>query len=83
MTKESKTIFNPRYRAFIKEMVVIRNKKGLTQRDLAAKSGKILNFIGRTETCQRRLDIVETVVLLKALGLSKSEISKLLQKYFY
>ncbi|MDL2296032.1 helix-turn-helix transcriptional regulator [Lachnospiraceae bacterium OttesenSCG-928-E19] len=79
----TKTIYDPKYKSFINEMVRIRKEKGLTQRDLAKMLGEAHVLIGTIELRSRRVDVLETYKILKALGLSKSEISKLLEKYFY
>jgi len=80
MKTTSKTIFDPRYKALVAELVIIRQKRNLSQRDLAALLKTSRNFVGRTEIRDRRLDIIETIDLLKALGLPKAEILKLIEK---
>ena len=82
MNKNQKTIFSPRYKSFIREIVDIRHKKGLSQAALAKLSNRSTNFIGRVEICDRRLDILESIDLLKAMGLSESEIIKVIKKLF-
>jgi len=65
MQKTIHSKMSKRLREVLKEM---RNDAGLTQRDLA----KILNcaqsFIGKVETGERRLDVVEFCVICKACG---------------
>ncbi|GBR72728.1 putative XRE family transcriptional regulators [Candidatus Termititenax aidoneus] len=75
-----KSIFAPRYIQFISDLVKIRKKKNWSQRKLA-EVAKVSNcFIGRTETKERRLDLIETIDLMKHLGLSKAEIIKKIGK---
>jgi len=76
MKKTAKTIFDARYDRLISELVKIRHAKGFTQRSFAAKTGYSTCFIGRTETKERRLDLIETIDYMRHLGLSKSEILK-------
>jgi hypothetical protein len=71
---KTKTIFDPCYDKLISELVRIRHEKGFTQRSFAAKTGYSTCFIGRTETKERRLDLIETIDYMKHLGLSKAEI---------
>lgn len=78
-----KTIHEPKYKAFINEIVKIRNSKGLSQRALADRIHESAAFVATIEIRERRMDVLETYKILKGLGLSKSEISKLLEKYFY
>ena len=47
-----------------------RDAIGLTQRELSVKMGRPTSFIGKVETAQRRLDIVEFEELALALGVS-------------
>jgi hypothetical protein len=42
--------------------------------------GTSKTYVARTEIRDRRLDIIETIDLLKAMGLSKSEILKIIEK---
>ena len=69
-----------KYRLLIDKMVEIRKSRGLTQRDLAAKLNVSHCYVGRVETYERRLDIVETINWLKALGCSDTEILKLVTR---
>jgi len=80
MKRKTKTIFDPRYKYLIDQLVSIRKKKGLSQRDLAQLWGASHPYVARTEIRDRRLDVLETIDLLKAMGLSKSEILKLIEK---
>ena len=81
MKKTTKTIFDPRYDRLISDLVKIRHEKGFTQRSFAAKSGYSTCFIGRTETKERRLDVIETIDYMKRLGLSKTEITVKIEKW--
>lgn len=80
MIKRNKTIFNPRYKSFIDELVRIRHKKNLSQIGLAKLSGNSSTFIARTEIRDRRLDLIEAIDLLKAMKLSRAEILKILER---
>ena len=52
----------------------IRQKKGLTQRALAEKLGKPRSFVSKIETGERRIDIVELVVIARALGMAELDV---------
>lgn len=80
MKTSPKTIFDSRYEKLITRLVEIRHKKGMTQRTLALILGTSHCFIGRTEIKERRLDLIETLDLMKALGLSDKEILKELER---
>lgn len=65
----------------IDKMVKIRKKHGFTQRDIAKKLKVPHCYVGRVETYERRLDIIETVKWLQVLELSDKEIIKILKKF--
>ncbi|MDR1207576.1 MAG: helix-turn-helix transcriptional regulator [Rickettsiales bacterium] len=76
MKTTTKSIFNPKYKRLIDDMVDARKKKGWSQRELAKQAGVSHCFIGRMETRERRLDVIEAVEIMKLLGLSRSMILK-------
>lgn len=71
-----KTIFDPKYKAMIESLKSLRKKHGLSQRDLAKRLNVAHCFIGRAETCERRLDIMDMIRILRALDLNNREILK-------
>ncbi len=56
------------YQNFLAALVALRKAKGLPQADLARLLGKPASFVGKYELGERRLDVVETFVILNALG---------------
>ena len=63
------TIYDPRYKAVIQKLVALRNEAGLTQRELAERlDGFRQPDIAKVEGLQRRLDVIELVDWLTALG---------------
>ena len=56
------------YQNFLAALVALRKAKGLSQAELARLLGKPASFVGKYELGERRLDVVETFVILKALG---------------
>jgi transcriptional regulator with XRE-family HTH domain len=55
-----------------------RDAIGLTQKELSLKMGKTHSFIGKVETAERRLDVIEFEELAAALGVSSA---KLYERY--
>lgn len=51
---------DPRYLEFAARLRQARKAKGLTQAQLAAQLGKPQAFVSKVETCERRIDLVET-----------------------
>ena len=64
----------------IESLKSLRKKQGLNQRDLAKKLGVAHCFVGRAETCERRLDIIDLIRILRALDLDNREILKFFEK---
>jgi transcriptional regulator with XRE-family HTH domain len=49
-------------------LVAARDRAGLTQQELAERLGKPQSFVAKYEGGERRLDVVEFVVIARALG---------------
>lgn len=64
-----------------KTVVDLRKAAGMNQRELAAALGREQNFVARIETGQRRLDLVEWIQLLRAVGVNPdSEIRRIVHE---
>ena len=59
---------NPATDLLAKVVVDLRKEAGMNQRQLAATLGREQNYVARIETGQRRLDLIEWVQVLRALG---------------
>ena len=57
-----------------------RETLGLTQRALAERMGVIYSLIGKVETGDRRLDVIEFIDYCRALELEPSEVLSMLEK---
>ena len=55
-------------------LVEMRDKVGMTQRDLAEALKRPRSFVSRVEAGERRLDVVEFVAVAKALKLDPIEL---------
>lgn len=64
----AKTIHSEGHEALCAELIRIRRTAGLTQADLAKKLSCHQSMIARIESGQRRIDVVELIVLARALG---------------
>ena len=71
----TKSIFDERYVDLIQRFVALRKSKRLSQRDLAKLLGVSNCCVARIETCERRVDVVEVIDYLRALGLADTEIT--------
>jgi len=71
------TIRTPGLTALIDELVGAREAAGLTQRQLARKIGTTQTKVARFEVGSRRVDVVELVVLARALDLSPEDLIRI------
>ena len=69
-----KTVFGGEHRHLVEVLVEARRKAGLTQAELAARVGKDQTFISIIERGQRRVDVLEFVVLARALEVSPEKL---------
>jgi transcriptional regulator with XRE-family HTH domain len=57
-------------RQIIDALIAARKAAGLTQAELATRLGRSQSFVAKYEAGERRLDIVDFVVVCRTLGLS-------------
>lgn len=62
------SLFTEAYQCLIQSMVSARQTAGLRQVDLAKKLGKPQSFVSKMETGERRLDVIEFLVIARAMG---------------
>ena len=62
------------YRALLAALVNLRGDVGLSQADLAERLGKPPSYVAKYELGERRLDVIELLVLLKTLGADHAEV---------
>ena len=80
MKNKEKSIFDPRYRDLIARLTSQRKKSGMTQRDLARALGVGQCYVARIETHERRLDLIETIDMMRVLGMNDKEIINTIKK---
>lgn len=78
MKKIEKTIFSEKYIRLIANIVELRHKKGISQKKLSDLLAVPPSYIGRIEICERRLDVLELMAILKALDVPPKNICSLL-----
>ena len=75
------SMFSSAYALLIEAVVTLRKNAGLTQRQLADRLGREQSFVGRIETGQRRLDLVEFIWICRACGAEpEQEVSRLTRR---
>jgi len=63
-----KSLHSPAYGVFRQVMADARERQGLTQAELANRLGKPQSFVSKYESGERRLDLVEFLLVCTALG---------------
>lgn len=63
-----KSIYSKEYKAVIDGLIAERKRLGMTQVQLASKLGRPQSFVSKTESRERRLDIVEFFHICRAMG---------------
>ena len=64
----SKSVFTSEYEVFLDVLVKLRKSAGLTQWELADRLGKPQSFISKSERGERRLDVIELLTIIEAVG---------------
>lgn len=64
----------PEYMEFVSRLRSARKAKRLSQRDLGAALGKPQSYVSKVETCERRLDLIETAEWCLALDIQLGDI---------
>lgn len=70
-------VVSPEYRSLIGALSRIRQQQGVSQRELARRLSKPPSFVNKIELFERRLDVLEFIIIAEALGLAPG---KLLQE---
>ncbi|MGB5864414.1 MAG: helix-turn-helix transcriptional regulator [Sulfitobacter sp.] len=70
------TVRSEAYTNLLRAIVDLRKQNDMSQADVAKRLGKPPSFVGKYELGERRLDVVETLVILAALGIEPLEFLK-------
>ena len=63
-----KTLKSAEYARLIATLVAVRHASGMRQQALAKKLGRPQSFIAKYEGGERRIDVVEFIAIVRALG---------------
>jgi len=70
----SRSVFTSAYSQLLRSLVQARVAAGIRQIDLAERLGKPQSFVSKMETGERRLDLIEFLVVARALGIDPDTI---------
>ncbi|MBZ0164548.1 MAG: helix-turn-helix transcriptional regulator [Notoacmeibacter sp.] len=62
-----RSIHTDEYRVLTAILLEARQKAGLTQQEVANRLGKPQSYVAKVEGAERRIDVVEFIVLAKAI----------------
>jgi len=80
--RKAKTIFDRRYQKLISELAKERIRLSISQEELAAQIGLNQSDISKIEKYEKRLDVLEFSMLLKALRIKENARLQLIVKKF-
>ncbi len=69
----TKSVFTQAYRTFLQQLIQIRKDRKITQVQMAQFLKKPQSYVSKYESGERRLDVIETMAILKVLNTSPSE----------
>jgi transcriptional regulator with XRE-family HTH domain len=75
-----KSVHSAEQAAFCELMIAARKKAGLTQQDVAERLNKPQSFVAKYEGGERRIDVVEFLVITRAIGADPIRILRALMR---
>ena len=70
----ARTLRDPQYVEIISRLRLARRSAGLSQLDLAARLGQQQSYVSKIESAERRLDVLETLAMCRALRVTLRQI---------
>jgi len=64
----TKSVFSPGYRKLLATLRDVRDRAGLSQREVARRLEVAPSWVAKVEIGERRLDVVEFVLYVRAVG---------------
>jgi transcriptional regulator with XRE-family HTH domain len=74
-----KTIYSEPYKQLVRRLADARKAAGLTQQFVADKLGRPQSFVAKYEQGERRLDVIELVVVCRLVGADVHELIEQVQ----
>ena len=65
-----KSIHSAQYAIFLDTFRMVRKRAGVTQAELARRTGETQSFVSKCERGERRIDLIELRTFCKAIGVS-------------
>ncbi len=74
-----KSLFSPDYDRFLEVLRAVRLEAGLTQAQLAKRTGRLVSYISKSELGERRMDVVEFLDFCKGCRVDPDEVFRRVQ----
>jgi transcriptional regulator with XRE-family HTH domain len=74
---------SPEYKAFLRLLIETREGAGLSQRAVAKRLEKPQSYVSKSETGERRVDVVEVIAFCRAIGISWADFALKVEKVIY
>lgn len=71
---QRKWVVSPDYRAAIETIRAVRERLGISQRELARRQDKHPSFVNKIEQLERRLDILEFIAIAEAMEIEPTNL---------
>ena len=75
-----KSIHSPEHQKLCELLIAARKKANLTQADVAARLGRPQSFVAKYEGGERRLDVVEFLLVGQAIGFDPARVLRQVEK---
>lgn len=76
----TKSVHTRNYRLFLELLIETRKEAGVTQEQLAKRLNRPQSFVSKCENGERRVDVIELLEILRAVGLDPAKFIKKIVK---
>lgn len=77
-----KSVYTNQYTILRRSLIDARKTAGLTQQDLATILSKPQSYVSKFESGERRIDVIEFIMISKAIGVDPIEIIRIVTNSF-
>ncbi|GAB4228594.1 MAG: helix-turn-helix transcriptional regulator [Methyloligellaceae bacterium] len=63
----TRSLHTPEYPALLRTLIETRRSRGITQQEVADRLGKPQSYVAKVEGGERRLDVIEFIMLARAM----------------
>jgi transcriptional regulator with XRE-family HTH domain len=71
-----KSTYTQTYKKLLTRLIAARKKSGMTQLALSNKLGRPQSYVSKIENCERRVDVIEFLEIVRHLNVDACELIK-------